>query len=114
MQGGGLQFILDSISFSTDNLVTMPNVPVAFYIFGLIGLLSVPSLRNKVFFAALVVLPLIVFYKFLGYQWSYYWGVCYMPFALLGFAPALVVVERLLVLMLERLGIQASVEVATR
>jgi len=114
VQGGGLQFILDSISFSTDNLVTMPNVPVAFYIFGLIGLLSVPSLRNKVFFAALVVLPLIVFYKFLGYQWSYYWGVCYMPFALLGFAPALVVVERLLVLMLERLGIQASVEVATR
>lgn len=92
---GGLQLVIDSIKFSTPYLVMSPDASILLYIFGLLGLCFAPSLRNKIFLVIAALVPLIVF-NFLGNQWNYYWGPVFMPFALLGFAPALAAVEKLL------------------
>lgn len=109
LTGGGWKLVQDSMSFSANYLVESPNASIMIYALGLLGLISVKPLRNKVFLLFLAVIPPIIF-KFVGNQWSYYWGVSFMPFVFIGFAPGLKALENLLKQAIKQQDIKADVE----
>lgn len=83
---GGWELIKNSTSFFTTYMFGSVIQAIAFWAIGLVGLLCVKHLQNKLFLlSAGLAIPAIMW--FYGHVYAWYWGISFVPIAYLGFAP---------------------------